>query len=141
MSGTWGSANIAGTRVSSGSADRAGTGGAASTSSGPRATADGRTSGVRRCWCSVGVAEPEGCARWPGSHALTSRNAADGVQHLWSLGLCADGMGLSWLGILALRALLGFMIEAIRDQAAHALFTHVAERHRRAVGLRLFIAN
>ena len=109
MSGAWGSANIAGTRVSSGSADRAGTGGAASTSSGPRATADGRTSGVRRCWCSVGVAEPEGCARWPGSHALTSRNAADGVQHLWSLGLCADGMGLSGLDILALCALLGFI--------------------------------
>jgi hypothetical protein len=57
----------------------------------------------------MGVAEPEGCARWPGYDALASRNTADGVQHLWSLGLCADGMGLSGLGILALRALLGFM--------------------------------
>jgi len=66
-------------------------------------------SGVLCCWCSMGVAKPEGCAQWPGSDALASRNAADGVQYLRSLGLCADRMGLSGLGILALCALLGFL--------------------------------
>ena len=63
---------------------------------------------MRRCWCSLGMAELEGCARWPGYDALASRNTADGVQHLWSLGLRTNGMGLSGLGILALRALLEF---------------------------------
>jgi len=107
MSGTRGSA---GTHKSFGSGNSAGTSGAASTSSGPGTTtpADGRTSGVLRCWCSMGVAEPEGCARWPGSDALTSRHTFDGVQHLWSLGLCADGVRLSGLGLLALCALLEF---------------------------------
>ena len=56
----------------------------------------------------MGVAEPEGCARWPGYGALASRNTANGVQHLWSLGLCADGVRLSGLGLLALCALLEF---------------------------------
>src|SRR5215469_2226964 len=68
----------------------------------------------------MGVAEPEGCARWPGPDALASRNAADGVQHLWSLGLCADGMGLSGLGILALCALLGFMPSTAADHFSQA---------------------